>query len=68
MQLFMEGPVAKFVIKNGGFMSPTEARRVEGRGWWDNGGKAMYEALGRIPPAYGRLIFKRGRSERQHAG
>jgi hypothetical protein len=60
MQLFMEGPVAKFVIENGGFMSPAEARKVKGREWWDATGKGMYEALGRIPPAYGRLIFKKG--------
>jgi hypothetical protein len=59
-QLFSEGSVAKFVMENGGIMSATEARKVKGKEWWESTGKGMYEALGRIPPAYGKLIFKRG--------
>jgi hypothetical protein len=59
-QLFSEQAVAKWVIENGGIMSATEARRVKGKDWWESTGKGMYEALGRIPPAYGKIIFRRG--------
>jgi hypothetical protein len=59
-QLFSEQPVARWVIENGGIMSATEARRVKGKDWWESTGKGMYEALGRIPPAYGKIIFRRG--------
>ena len=59
-QLFGEQAVARWVIDNGGIMSATEARRVKGKDWWESTGKGMYEALGRIPPAYGKLIFRRG--------
>lgn len=59
-QLFSHGGVAGWIIDNGGIMSATEARKVKGKDWWESTGKGMYEALGRIPPAYGKLIFKRG--------
>lgn len=62
MQIFAELPVAKFVIENGGFLSATQAKKVKGMDWWNNGGKDMYEALGRIPPAYGKLIFAKSRN------